>query len=449
MKISKFFAGFFAVTLISFSLFAQDLLMSEKMLLRQAPVPNLQNKKDLVLYADRPSDILIAGHKKSLIVINEQDQILSHDEILNSYSALLGRKHSASLLANLLKQGYKVYGNFIDGIKGKRAFDKVEIQDQAEMWQMVLLNSAQVEQSILHMEWFSTGIGGHAQIRFKLDTPILLVSQDGSRRTKWIAGDIVYTLMALRTANGNSEWGVSTGLTGAFANSYSVASAAHMAAVQTNSDNGSFIDQYLLNLSPMQNQSLLKNILQVGTVALEKEVYNLIYNSCIQAALRALKAVDARVDEWQFNPYMVLSDLQKLKLIGPKLQSVNEEFNSPVKSLQNEQNAKNIALVKQMLPSMSQAVFAESLRTLAFVIIEDRWNSAELNAVMAVAMQIDLKQATPAQIQQVLMKAQSEKKLPPKTMQSAQKLVMTLSQVLQKNNMDIKQLVELFQANRG
>ena len=39
-----------------------------------------------------------------------------------------------------------------------------------------------------------------------------------------------------------------TGLTGAFANSYSMATASHMAAIQTNLDNGSYIEQYQLKL---------------------------------------------------------------------------------------------------------------------------------------------------------------------------------------------------------
>ncbi|MGZ3726553.1 MAG: lipoprotein N-acyltransferase Lnb domain-containing protein [Pseudobdellovibrio sp.] len=441
MKKSKFFAGLLSVTFISFSLLAQELHMSDKMLLSQAPVPNLQNRKDLMLYADKPSDILISGQKKSLTVVAPQDQLLTNDQILKLYSTQLGSSAD-------LTQGFKVYGNFIDGIKGKKAFDKVELTDQADMWQMVLLNSEQVQESILHLEWFNSGIGGHAQIRFKLSQPILLISQDDPSQTKWISGDIVYTLMALRTVNGNPDWGVATGLTGAFANSYSMATAAHMAAIQTNLDNGSYVEQYQLKLSPMQNQSLLSNVLLVGSQAQEKEVYNLIYNSCIQAAMRALKSVDSRVDEWEFNPYMVLSDLQALGLIEKQLPSVNQEFNSPVQSLQNAQNAKNLAIVGKLRPAMGKAVFSESLRTLADVIIEDRWSSVDLNSVIAVVSQIDLSQASVEQIQGALMKAQSEGKLPAKTLPSAQKLAAALAQVLQRNQMDLQDLMKFFAANK-
>ncbi len=448
MNASKLFIGLFSV-LISISAFAQESRMSDKMLLPQAPVPNMQNKKDLMLYADRPSDILIVDQKKSLRAVSTQEQLLPNSEIIKAFRSQLGRQLDEEEAALTLNQGFRVYANFIDGIKNKKAFDKVELTDQAEMWQMVMLNATQVEQSILHLEWFSSGIGGHAQLRFKLDKPLLLISQDEPRRVKWIEGDIVYTLQVIRTVGGGSGWGIVTGLTGALANAYIVASSAHMASIQTNLNNGSYIEQYQLKLSQEQNQELLANVLQVGSEAQEKEVYNLIYNSCIQAVMRALKAVDARVDAWEFNPYQVLDSLKKVDIIEKQLASVNEEFKSPVQSLMNSQNAKSLYMVNKIRASMSSAAFSESLRTMADVIIEDRWSSAELSALIEVVAQLDLKTASLGDIQAAIAKAQFENKLPAKTTPSIQKLIMELAKVLQRNQLELKDLMAIFATIRA
>lgn len=441
MKNLGFYTMAVAGILTSVTVWGSQPQMSEKMILRQVPAPSLDSRKDLTLYSQNPSDTIVVNQKRSLLAVAPSDQLISTERMMSLFKSELTKTMSAEAADQILQPGLKVFTNFIDGIKNHQAFDKVELSDSAQMWQMVIPNSAQVQKSILHLEWFSTGIGGHAQIRFKLNTPLLLISLDAPHEVKFIQGDIVYALMALRTEHGSKFWGPVTGLTGAFANTYMVASSAHMASIQTNTSNGSVVDQYELKLSSAQNQNLLNYALTNGERAKEHEIYNLIYNSCIQAALRAIKTVDARVDAYEFNPYEVVPDLQQLGLIKAQLPTVNQEFHSPVQSLQTTENAKNLALVQKLRPLMPSPVFSESLRLLAEVIIEDRWSEPEVNQLVTAISQLNVSQLNGDNLQSALNQLSTNVQLPAKTPASVKKLATEFFTILQRHHLEMKDLM--------
>ncbi|RYZ76176.1 MAG: DUF4105 domain-containing protein [Proteobacteria bacterium] len=351
--------------------------MTAQMLFKNAPVPTSSQLKDLRFFADQPGDSVVTVQRPSLNAVDASAALLSKSQIEQAFGAQIG----AGQAAQVLSSGYRVFGNFVDGLKGKPEFAPFNAADPSELWQVIIPNRTTVNETILQLEWFRTSIGGHAQIRFKLSNPLLLVSQDDGR-TKFVDGDVIYALMALKTQNGSQNWNAVTGLTGAFASSYMLATSQHMAHRQLRADDSSFVEQYRLRLTSAQMQNMFSYALTVGPRVGEREIYNLIYNSCIQAALRAIKTVDARVDHWEFNPYNVVPELQGLGLISEQLPSANDEFQSPVRTLQDPSNLKTLALVEKLRGVMATSIFSQSLRSLAAVIIEDRWTTVELNAVL-------------------------------------------------------------------
>ncbi len=336
-----------------------------------------------------------------------------------AYQKKLGQAAADQLLAG----GYRVYGNFVDGLKGKNAFEPFQPTDPSELWQLYLPMKTQVTDTIFQLEWFRTSIGGHAQIRFKLSNPLLLVSQE-TGELKFIEGDVVYALMALRTETGNQSWNAVTGLTGSFAASYMLATTSHMAGRQLRSDDSSVVEQYRLNFTEAQKRNLFAYALQVGPRVGERDIYNLIYNSCINAALRAIRTIDSRVDAWEFNPYRVLPQLQSLGLVNETMPTLNDEFLSPVRTLAEPANEATLQMVEKLRGVMATKTFEESIRTLAATVIEDRWTTAELNAVLN-----GLKTGTP------------DLTVVTKTASSVQRLKSELANVLKRNQIELPELM--------
>lgn len=429
----------------------QTLKMSPQMILKNAPVPSLDKPQTLVIKADKPNDTLITEQKKSLVRLQTSEVLISQEQIQNLYRAELGKQLTPAEVEKQISSGYVVYANFMDGIQGRAMYDKVELHDRANLYQIVVLNSNQVQKTILQMEWFNSGIGGHAQLRFKTTQPFLLISQDDPSRTRFIKGDVVYGLMAIRTEHGNTTWGAVTALTGSFANSYSLSTPEHMASIQLNVDNGSFMQQYEMKLSAQQSQNLFSNVLQTGSRAREREIYNLVFNNCVQAAMRALKTVDSRVDAWEFNPYEVVPQLKKLDLIAEPMITANAEFKAPVQTLKSPANAQNLALAAKLQPVMDQPAFEQSLRVLAATLIQDGWTADELNTVFDVAQKAYAKasaSAAPVDYNQLLaqvqtaLEAQASQPLIKKTEGSIQHAVQGLVQVLVQNKITIEQLMQ-------
>lgn len=429
----------------------EPIKMSSQMTLQNVPVPTPATPQRIVFRSDRPRDILIVGQKRSLVRLQPSEVLISQNQIQNLYRSELGKKITAAQAETQIASGYTVYGNFMDGIQGRAMYDKIDLHDKANLYQIVILNSNKVEKTILQMEWFNSGVGGHAQLRFKTSQPMLLISQDDPSQTRFIPGDVVYGLMAIRTEHGNNTWGAVTALTGSFANSYSLSTPQHMAGIQLNVDNGSFMQQYEMNLPANKQQALFNNSLMVGTNAREREIYNLVFNNCVEAIMRALKTVDARVDGWEFNPYAVLPQLKKLNLLGKEIQTANAEFQAPVQSLQTATNASSLALAAKLQPVMELPAFEQSLRVLAATIIQDHWTADELNTVFDVAQksyagasassaQMDIPQLM-AQVKAAL-DAQASQPLVKKTEGSIQNALQGLAQVLAQNKISIIELMK-------
>lgn len=367
-------------TLLTVPTFALAQKMSPNYLLQSVPMPNSEMTQDLLLEAEVPNDPLISVQKLSLIKTDLAKVGLSQEDIRSKFEkALASHGLSDTQTKEVLSNGFKAYNNFIDGMKDSKPFAKLDQNFRAKFWKMIIPQNVKIDSAVLQVEWFGEGVGAHGQIRMKLNSPLLLISKEDPKEIKMISGDVVYTLMALRSKNGKQVWGPLTGLTGVFANSYSLATAQHMAYIQAQE---SFIEQFELNLNAEEKSKLLYHTLNFGTQAKETQIYNIIYNSCVHAVLRALNVAVPKVDEWSFNPYNLVPHLKSIGLIGKKLTSVNKEFNSPVQALKNSENTKLLEFVSKNLSIIQSKPFNDSVKLLASIIIEDKWKYDELDTAI-------------------------------------------------------------------
>jgi hypothetical protein len=470
----------FSVFLFSGHLTAQTSI-GHSYVVKAAPIPPHGMPHNLVLLSDRPGDPLIKVQKRSLKKIDLIGSGIDENLVAQYFRYQMSRTMSDTEIDNLASGGFEVFSNFMHGMREKDAYDQIKTHDPTQFWILIWPKNMRVSSSLLQTEMFGTGIGGHAQLRLKLDAPLLLIPQeyenrlsevlaqnesshvisriDGSNikeilraenvssgRTVIIPGDIVYTLMALRTQSGRDSWGPLTGLTGTFANSYSVGSAAYIASIQGNHN---FISQYNLEFSAEQNQKLLEYVLSYPLQEGERQIYNLIYNSCIQTVMRALNHVDQRVDAWEFSPYSVVPSLQLLGIIDPNkiVISANEEFGAPVQQLETQENKKSLELVRANSSLIQSSLFKDGLRALAYVIIEDRWTYGELDSVFSTLKKQNHLLSLP--IAQMVSLVKDNKALSQKSIASIEKLTATMIQVLQKNKLEIELLLAIMNNLNG
>ncbi|MFN8943721.1 MAG: hypothetical protein ACK5WZ_03760, partial [Pseudobdellovibrionaceae bacterium] len=447
----------------------------------QTPTPPSGVLRNLEIFSDKPGDLIIRNHKRSLQKVDLAELGVNQDQLKAYYQRSMSGLLSAAQIEDLSREGFDLYKNFIHGILGRNAYEALETRDHGQFWVMVMPRQARIDSALLQLEMFGNGIGGHTQLRFKLNTPLLLIPQEkmnqfpghlsenksakviqridgqnirsvlgslsvSENQDHIIPGDVVYTLMALRTDKGHETWGPLTGLTGSFANSFSLASTAHMASVQANH---SFIQQFELKLTSTQKQNLLNYVLTYSNQEKERQIYNVIYNSCIQATMRALDFADRRVDEWEFSPYSVVSHLASLGLIIPaqELDSVNAEFDAPMKTLETEENKASLDFLRKNMGLIQSAVFKDSLKVLALVIIEDRWTYNELNlvfdAIKSNAMNGSINVA----------QAQSQLQINPsikqKSAQSIIKIIQSVEKILKDNKVSLQFLLETLKNLNG
>jgi hypothetical protein len=346
--------------------------------IRQALVSSRGEHVDLVIHAERPGDPIVRVQKRSLFRSSLAASGLDAAEIGDLFADELAAEGVSELeTRRLLGGGFRVYEHFIDGLEGKAPFEDYENTTPSRYWTLVLPQNVQVVDTILQIEWFEDGLGGHAQLRFKVNAPLLLWPLNREEEPRFIDGDLIYALMALKTEHG-SGWSAASGLTGNLATGYTFASTSHMAYTQTHRG---YVEQHRLKLHPEQRQELFAHTLDEGTQARETQIYNLVYNSCINAVTRALAAVGAPVDAWHFNPYSLVSRLDASGLLdrSAPLASVNDEFVSPKRQLESPENAEALAMVRAYREWLESTAFEDASRLLARVIIEDQWTLAELN----------------------------------------------------------------------
>ncbi|MFN7904501.1 MAG: hypothetical protein ACK5P5_04905, partial [Pseudobdellovibrionaceae bacterium] len=173
------------------------------------------------------------------------------------------------------------------------------------------------------------------------------------------------------------------------------------------------------------------------------------YNSCIQATLRALDFADRRGDVWEVSPYSVGSHLASLGLIIPaqELDSVNAEFDAPMKTLETEENKASLESLRKNIGLIQSAVFKDSLKVLALVIIEDRWTYNELNLVFdAIKSNAMNGSINVAQAQSHL---QINPSIKQKSAQSIIKIIQSVEKILKDNKVSLQFLLETLKNLNG
>lgn len=366
--------------------------------LNAVPDPLQPNQliQTLTLHADRPGDALGLTGKRSLIEV-PRSQVVQNDSQISNFLIKAASGFNPPMPIAGLESQYRAYSNFMHGLVNTEPFSTAfQPKLVSNFWNLAVPANVKVKQAIFQIQWFGEGTGGHAQIRFLLDQPLAIFPQasggTGSLAPRVIPGDLVYTLFTLRSERGRQDWGAVTGLTGAFANAYSVGSTQTLAELQTGE---SLIEQYELNLNDSQLNALFAYALARGTRSGHSEIYNLVLNSCITAAMQALNVADSRVNPWIFNPYILRGELSKLNLLGRQLQSLNQEFNSPRLALETPSNRANLELVKKHHSAITSPQFQSAVQLIAFVVARDKWNAAELEFTIGAFRKAQQQLSTP------------------------------------------------------
>lgn len=306
----------------------------------------------------------------------------------------------------------KNFANGIDGFKEDAIYKRsMKETDQTNFWYAVIPRDVVVEQILAQREWFVEGVGTHGQLRFKLDSPILLIPQDkavNSRigivdmtKSNWkkrfsvdqntahlIPGDMVYSMMALRYTGGPADWSFLTGIGGAFANAYTLSSIAHNVTYLAGEN---FVEQHALINPKTLGTITLKSVFARANKFGERNIYHLIFNSCITEMNAALYAEGKAYPIQQigaqpsnFNSYSFIESLAPLYQ-NKEIKSLNSEFDSPVlqkfvspnleKSMDYIQQPAFDTFVQEITYKLSpltyndllkfQAVYEESLAALA------------------------------------------------------------------------------------
>lgn len=285
---------------------------------------------------------LITTQKKSIQLVDPAS--LQSEQRAYLQTLIDGRDLNKFYLVDYFAHGYE---------KMKKASDielSLELMDKAKLWLALIPKDVVVKNIYLQTEWFKEGVGGHAQIRYQLNQDITLIDRalltadaktqlknlklQDFTKTDWktrfltnesvikIPGDITFTLMAIRYEGGPEDWGAISGLTGAFANALTFTSTDHIAVMQGREN---FIEQLQLNNAKINGTKTLHYALNYSNGTQEKEIYHLIFNSCINASLRVLASAYKDINIFKFNPYTFSEQFAKLKT-SQQPQSLNQEY---------------------------------------------------------------------------------------------------------------------------
>jgi hypothetical protein len=334
-------------------------------------------QRDIILHAENQNrPLLNTNLKRSIRLIDTQlelNEFLSQGISIKEIQKAFADKGFANIksYSDLI-----IIKNYAHGVKG---FTKADIfkkdvteADSSHFWYAVLPRNVKVTRALVQRDWFSEGAGAHGQVRYVLNSPVLLVPQEVKPKSDQILdatkgdwkshftiekniphlapADMVYSLYAIRYQGGPNEWSLFTGLGGVFANAYTLASTAHNVVYLAKDD---LVEQHeLINASTLGTKSFLASLKRSDEYK-EERIYHLIFNSCITEMNRALYAEgqgyplrDLGVQAADFNPYTFV---EKLHPILTKVQapSLNIEFGSPAKAKAiNPQIEKNLALVQ-------------------------------------------------------------------------------------------------------
>lgn len=335
------------------------------------------------LIANDPNEPeLITTQKKTLQVISPKQLNAANNEFLN---VILQISESTNSLATNL-ENYYIIDYFAHGFEKMKVQSdlnqKQELLDKAKYWVALIPKNTTVTQTLVQLEWFKEGVGGHGQIRYKLSDELILIRREllsnlnqkniskiqikdfSKQSSLWqdrfltaspivkIPGDVTFTLMATRTVGGPTAWGPVSGLTGAFANALTLNSTDHIAVMQVQ-DN--YVEQVELSNTEsnetvrQQAQASFEYAINYSNQVQETHIYHLIFNSCITAAMKILNADNQgfqNLNLFSFNPYTFIDEFKKNKT-NNKTSSLNLEYGSKLtKRYVNPQVAPYLETVK-------------------------------------------------------------------------------------------------------
>lgn len=293
---------------------------------------------------DKSKPLLNTNIKKSIRVVNsssERQEFLSQGVSIDSIRALF-LKHGVKTQRRFFDD-FTIVKNFTHGIKEYTAEDilKTKMNDQhhSYYWYAIIPKAVKVSALYVQRDWFDSGVGTHGQLRFVLNSPIVLVPQDrdvmgttqindmtGEHwKTQFLAGqnspialpgDLTYSLFALRYAGGPNEWSFTTGVGGAFANAYTLSSTSHNVIYLATTD---YVEQHSLIQPETLGTKTFQSVLERSDRLKEKNIYHLIFNSCITEMNAALSAkgkaypvAKLGVRETSFNSYRFVELLKPL-----------------------------------------------------------------------------------------------------------------------------------------
>lgn len=287
---------------------------------------------------------------------------------------------------------------------------------EARHWTAVIPKSAIVNNIYVQREWFSGTIGTHGQIRFKLNTPILLFPrakksvgawpknsiidlstsiENDSTKSIWkkrftvlddqplaIPGDINFALFSARYEGGPQEWSAAPTLGGAFAITYTLNSTDHLVVYGATHD---YVEQIELVDATSKGSLVLANALSFANRRNERNVYHLIFNSCITVVMKMLGyAYDfsgLNMDEYSFNPYRFIENLKPITLSPVK--SLNEEYGSPILAPILDETT------KKYMDEAQTDIFDLAVRRTAYYLLS--FNYDEINYMLSVLKVVQAK----------------------------------------------------------
>lgn len=267
--------------------------------------------KNLTLSSHLEGHKLKTEVKRSIVLIDNLEQM----EIDLAEPLVQKIKNATSALGF---SNYYVFANFVHSA--------IFNPSATDFYIAVIPKAAKVDKVFFHIEWFGAGVGAHNQIRMILNQPITLIPQlTGEKTVTLNSADLIYTLQAVRAEGGDQNWDPLKGTMGEFANALQMYSTPSKARTQITT---SVIESYeLLGLTEAQRKQIFEKAITTSNNEQEAGIYNTIFNSCVTHALIALKVGMPNIDIYHFNPYSVLTMLQKQHPVNLQAtQTLNEEF---------------------------------------------------------------------------------------------------------------------------
>lgn len=321
-----------------------------------------KNLSVLLTANDTSKPLLNTKIKQSIRVVNNDIEKAEFFAVAGSTAGIrqFFRNYDFKLRGRFFDD-FIVVKNFTHGMEDFTESDlsvkKINDSQRANYWYMVVPKQVKVQEIFVQRDWFSSGLGTHGQLRFKLNSPLLLIPQNVSESAKasqkiedltknrWqdqflakpfssiaIPGDLVYSLFALRYQGGPDDWSFMTGIGGAFANAYTLSSVSHNLVYL---GTGDYVEQNALIEPETLGTRTFFSVLERSNNFAEKNIYHLIFNSCITEMNAALSAKGKGyplqklgVQSTSFNPYRFKELLKPLfKNQNGEDMSMNEEFN--------------------------------------------------------------------------------------------------------------------------